>query len=342
MAAARAMKEMMDQLMGATRDEKPSDEPDDGTPKWQDEGVCKGHLVLLCPHDLFHNTKSDLGVCLKKHDEGLKTMFNMANDAKYKGLYAKDLLPTLEELVADVERTINRTRARLSQVMPDTTDPVTKAKIQEIMDQVKGLQDDVERLGEEGEVEQAEEANKKVALLLGEKERIEKEKDSADQWMKEKTQTICEVCGCIAQSTDNEQRKENHLQGKQHKGFVAIRAGIQELKDIIAAARKEDPDFDRSAAANGRDRSRERLDREREARREEPKREEKRADDIPKRDRSRERERDRDRGSSDRYRASRDYRSADAGRESRDSRDSGRDSGRDRGRDRSRSRERRR
>ena len=28
-------------------------------------------------------------------------------------------------------------------------------------------------------------------------------------------QTICEVCGCIAQSTDNDQRKENHLSGKQ-------------------------------------------------------------------------------------------------------------------------------
>jgi len=101
-------------------------------------------------------------------------------------------------------------------------------------------------------------------------------------------QTICEVCGCIAQSTDNDQRKENHLSGKQHKGFVAIREGIQTLKDIIAASRKEDPDFDRGAGAraNGRENSKDRdIRREAERLAREKPRGDERADAIPQRDR---------------------------------------------------------
>jgi hypothetical protein len=39
---------------------------------------------------------------------------------------------------------------------------------------------------------------------------------------KEKGQTICEICGCIAQSTDNDQRKQNHLDGKQHNGTLCV------------------------------------------------------------------------------------------------------------------------
>ena len=48
-------------------------EGDDSKPKWQEENVCKMHLVHVCPHDLFHNTKSDLGACRKRHDEGCVT-----------------------------------------------------------------------------------------------------------------------------------------------------------------------------------------------------------------------------------------------------------------------------
>ena len=28
---------------------------------------------------------------------------------------------------------------------------------------------------------------------------------------------ICDICGCMEQSTDNDERKQNHLQGRQHK-----------------------------------------------------------------------------------------------------------------------------
>jgi RNA-binding protein Luc7-like 2 len=37
--------------------------------------VCKYFLISFCPHDLFPNTKQDLGSCLKRHDEKFKKQF---------------------------------------------------------------------------------------------------------------------------------------------------------------------------------------------------------------------------------------------------------------------------
>ena len=38
-----------------------------------DDNVCKYFLVTICPHDLFPNTKYDLGLCEKRHDNFFKT-----------------------------------------------------------------------------------------------------------------------------------------------------------------------------------------------------------------------------------------------------------------------------
>lgn len=39
---------------------------------FRDERVCKAFLCGLCPHDLFSNTKQDLGACDYLHDEEFK------------------------------------------------------------------------------------------------------------------------------------------------------------------------------------------------------------------------------------------------------------------------------
>ena len=53
-----------------------------------------------------------------------------------------------------------------------------------------------------------------VAELVGQKTAVETAVENDPLWQKEKGQTICDICGCIAQSTDNDQRKQNHLDGK--------------------------------------------------------------------------------------------------------------------------------
>jgi len=64
---------------------------------FDDEQVCKYNLLSFCPHDLFPNTKADLGPCQKRHDEFLKDMFkNDPNREKYQRKYEKELQALLE------------------------------------------------------------------------------------------------------------------------------------------------------------------------------------------------------------------------------------------------------
>lgn len=42
--------------------------------------VCKYALVSFCPHELFPNTKFDMGPCEYRHDELFKKQFILLND----------------------------------------------------------------------------------------------------------------------------------------------------------------------------------------------------------------------------------------------------------------------
>lgn len=68
--------------------------------------VCHYHLVAFCPHDLFPNTKSDLGVCEKIHDDALRSDFAKSNRVMQ---YEAEFLGYLERLIADLERFANCT-----------------------------------------------------------------------------------------------------------------------------------------------------------------------------------------------------------------------------------------
>lgn len=41
----------------------------------EDNRVCRFFLLNMCPHDLFVNTKSDLGPCTKKHSKGMQVQY---------------------------------------------------------------------------------------------------------------------------------------------------------------------------------------------------------------------------------------------------------------------------
>ena len=62
---------MLDELMGRNRNFAP-DDASARELKWTDQDVCKYYIVQFCPHDLFTNTKADLGTCGKIHDDALK------------------------------------------------------------------------------------------------------------------------------------------------------------------------------------------------------------------------------------------------------------------------------
>ncbi|ETW28130.1 hypothetical protein PFFCH_04481 [Plasmodium falciparum FCH/4] len=51
------MRSLLDSLMGKDRNETDSKKKY----SFKDENVCKYYLIDFCPHDLFPNTKSDIG-----------------------------------------------------------------------------------------------------------------------------------------------------------------------------------------------------------------------------------------------------------------------------------------
>lgn len=65
---------ILDSLMGADRN---SVAAMDGGSKatFKSSDVCHFYLLDFCPHDLFPNTKSDLGPCPKKHSDAFREQF---------------------------------------------------------------------------------------------------------------------------------------------------------------------------------------------------------------------------------------------------------------------------
>ncbi|KAK5239216.1 splicing factor, partial [Exophiala xenobiotica] len=59
--------------------------------------VCRSYLVGTCPHDLFTNTKQDLGPCPKPHPEHLKIEYDGLSPAeKQKYGYEYDYLRDMQ------------------------------------------------------------------------------------------------------------------------------------------------------------------------------------------------------------------------------------------------------
>ncbi|XP_017302201.1 luc7-like protein 3 [Diaphorina citri] len=64
--AKHAAAALLDELMGRHRNAAPHEQ--NREVRWEDPEFCKYFLVKFCPHDLFVNTRADLGACTKVHD----------------------------------------------------------------------------------------------------------------------------------------------------------------------------------------------------------------------------------------------------------------------------------
>ncbi|KAF8412994.1 hypothetical protein HHK36_000966 [Tetracentron sinense] len=70
-----AQRALLDELMGAARDLTEEEKKGYKEICWDDKEVCGFYMVRFCPHDLFVNTRSDLGPCPRIHDQKLKERF---------------------------------------------------------------------------------------------------------------------------------------------------------------------------------------------------------------------------------------------------------------------------
>ncbi|KFP79417.1 Luc7-like 3, partial [Acanthisitta chloris] len=309
--------------------------------------VCKYYLCGFCPAELFTNTRSDLGPCEKIHDENLRKQYEKSSRFMKVG-YERDFLRYLQSLLAEVERRIRRGHARLAlsqnQQSSGGAGPTGKneEKIQVLTDKIDVLLQQIEELGSEGKVEEAQGMMKLVEQLKEERELLRSTTSTIESFAaQEKQMEVCEVCGAFLIVGDAQSRVDDHLMGKQHMGYAKIKATVEDLKEKLRK-RTEEPDRDERLKKEKLER--EEREKEREREREEEK-EKERARDRERRKRSRSRSRHSSRTSDRRCSRSRDHkRSRSRERRRSRSRDRRRSRSHDRSerKHRSRSRDRRR
>lgn len=84
-----------------------------------DPKVCRSYLAGTCPHDLFTNTKQDLGPCPKVHAEPLKNEYESLPEAERKKYgFEYDYMRDLQKYIDDCNRRIDAAQRRLEKT-PD-------------------------------------------------------------------------------------------------------------------------------------------------------------------------------------------------------------------------------
>ncbi|KAF9614269.1 hypothetical protein IFM89_016561 [Coptis chinensis] len=339
-----AQRALLDELMGAARNL--TDEEKKGYREicWDDRDVCGSYMVRFCPHDLFVNTRSDLGPCPKIHDPKLKESFEKSprHDAHVPKFEA-ELAQFCERLVMDLDRKVRRGRNRLAQeVEVPPAAPALGEKSEQLTileEKIKKLLEQVETLGEAGKVDEAEALMRKVDMLNVEKTALTLPQNDKLLLTQEKKMALCEICGSFLVANDAAERTQSHVTGKQHIGYGMVRDFISEHKTAKEKAREEERlAREKEAEERKKQREKETNDRARSSSVERDRHHERDHDRHRERDWERERVRERSgRGSRDwknnNYRNGRDW-----GRDRHRDRNGSIDMTRERGRGRSRSR----
>ena len=79
-----------------------------------DSKVCRSYLCGSCPHDLFTNTKQDLGACPKAHQPNLKEEYQAASEEKKREWgFEFDYKADINKYVVECDRRIDVAQRRL-------------------------------------------------------------------------------------------------------------------------------------------------------------------------------------------------------------------------------------
>ena len=193
-----------------------------------DSKICRSFLVGTCPHDLFTNTKQDLGPCPKIHAEPLKTQYAEASpQEKAKWGFDYDYMRDLQKYIDDCNRRIDIAQRRLEKT-PDEIRQ-TNALLKQIAELASSVETgllEIQVLGEQGEVSRAYEEFFRIRQAMqtkGDKEReLKALSDTSGPSGHQKLQ-VCDVCGAYLSRLDNDRRLADHFYGKMHLGYAAMR-----------------------------------------------------------------------------------------------------------------------
>ncbi|XP_066321990.1 uncharacterized protein [Miscanthus floridulus] len=149
-----AIRKQLDQLMGANR----NGDVREVSRKYYDRDVCRLYLAGLCPHDLFQLTKMDMGPCPKLHSLQLRKEYE---EAKAKGTdnYDRELEETIERLIVECERKIQRALKRLEEedskaaIAISVTEVTQTKEVMELSKQIRQKMKDIDAFDLEGNTE---------------------------------------------------------------------------------------------------------------------------------------------------------------------------------------------
>ncbi|KAK8462583.1 hypothetical protein SEVIR_1G229200v4 [Setaria viridis] len=149
-----AIRKQLDQLMGANR----NGDVREVSRKFYDRDVCRLYLAGLCPHDLFQLTKMDMGPCPKLHSLQLRKEYE---EAKAKGTdnYDRELEETIERLIVECERKIQRALKRLEEddakaaIAISVTEVTQTKEVMELSKQIRQKMKDIDAFDLEGNTE---------------------------------------------------------------------------------------------------------------------------------------------------------------------------------------------
>ncbi|CAH1389874.1 unnamed protein product [Nezara viridula] len=300
--AVQAAAALLDELMGRYRNLAPTEKTKELN--WEDPEFCKYYMVKFCPHDLFVNTRADLGTCPKVHDDEVKALFEKSTSYK-KQAYEDEFIRFAQSMLNEVEKKIMKGKQRLA-LMNKSEPPSTISaaqtqrndeQIKLLTEKINSLVNEAEAAGIEGNVEQAQGLMKLCDQLKEERETLQKQNENS-AWSQtaelaaaqEKQMEVCEVCGAFLIVGDAQSRIDDHLMGKQHVGYARLRSSLEEIMAHRAKDREE-KERRREEERKERRRDEDRDSRRREKRRDDDRKE---RDNVSGRDRERERERDRD------------------------------------------------
>ena len=197
--------------------------------------VCRSYLAGTCPHDLFTNTKQDIGVCPKFHPENLKIEFEaLSAEERQKYGFEYDYMRDMQKYIDDCNRRIDQAQRRLEK----TPDEITQSNnlLKTISDLTKTINTgllEISCLGEIGSVSLACSEFYKVRTAKMAKEQAERDlkslSDTSGPSGHQKLQ-VCDVCGAYLSRLDNDRRLADHFYGKMHLGYAQMRRTYESLQ----------------------------------------------------------------------------------------------------------------
>lgn len=143
---------------------------------------CLYFLVKFCPHDLFVNTRADLGQCPKVHDEEAKRLYEEARPSVRKRHFEDEFLRFSNHMLSEVDRKIAKGKQRLLLMNKGEPAPVYVSKFQEQLNnlsaRIKKLIGEAEEAGNRGDVDQAQGLMTLCDQLKDEKEALVRQHES--------------------------------------------------------------------------------------------------------------------------------------------------------------------